>query len=108
MTYLLTIAAATLLRAVAIAADIARARVVRLRLVVQAIAGIPTSELGPYLLEVLQVNSIKIGRYCIFTIIIISIFKEGSLFSISASLPYGPPVNTDIDYYQTFFGLFYF
>ena len=23
-----------------------------------------------------------------------------------ASLPYGPPVNKDIDYYQTFFGLF--
>ena len=29
-------------------------------------------------------------------------------FSITASLPYGPPVNTDIDYYQTFFGLVYF
>ena len=23
-----------------------------------------------------------------------------------ASLPYSPPVNTDIDYYRTFFGLF--
>ena len=46
MTYLLAIAAATLLRAVAIAAAIARATVVRLRLVAQAIAGIATSDLG--------------------------------------------------------------
>ena len=46
MTYLLAIAAATLLRAVAIAAAIARATVVRLRLVAQAIAGIATRELG--------------------------------------------------------------
>ena len=30
-------------------------------------------------------------------IIIISIFKEDNVFSITASLPYGPPVNTDID-----------
>ena len=50
MTYLLAIAAATLLRAVAIAAAIARATVVRLRLVAQAIAGIATSELGLCLL----------------------------------------------------------
>ena len=47
VTYLLAIAAATLLWAVAIAAAIARATVVRLRLVVQATAGIATSELGP-------------------------------------------------------------
>ena len=40
MTYLLAIAAATLLRAVAIAAAIARATVVRLRLVARAIADI--------------------------------------------------------------------
>ena len=39
----------------------------------------------------------------IIIIIIISIFKEDNVFSIIASLPYGPPVNTDIDYYQTFF-----
>ena len=39
----------------------------------------------------------------IIIIIIISIFKEDNVFSITASLPYGPPVNTDIDYYQTFF-----
>ena len=45
MTCLLAIAAATLLRAVAVAAAIARATVVRLRLVAQAIAGIATSEL---------------------------------------------------------------
>ena len=41
-------------------------------------------------------------------IIIISIFKEDDIFSITASLPYGPPMNTDIDYYQIFFGLVYF
>ena len=46
MTYLLSIAAATLLRAVAIAAAIDRAIVVRLRLVAKAIAGIAISELG--------------------------------------------------------------
>ena len=39
---------------------------------------------------------------CHLQIIIISIFKEDNVFSITASLPYGPPVNTDIDYYQTF------
>ena len=44
----------------------------------------------------------------IIIIIIISIFKEDNVFSITASLPYGPPVNTDIDYYQTFFGLLIF
>ena len=44
----------------------------------------------------------------IIIIIIISIFKEDNVFSITASLPYGPPVNTDIDYYRTFFGLVYF
>ena len=44
----------------------------------------------------------------IIIIIIISIFKEDNVFSITASLPYGPPVNKDIDYYRTFFGLVYF
>ena len=44
----------------------------------------------------------------IIIIIIISIFKEDNVFSITASLAYGPPVNTDIDYYRTFFGLVYF
>ena len=39
----------------------------------------------------------------IMIIIIISIFKEDNVFSIAASLPYGLPVNTDIDYYRTFF-----
>ena len=52
MTYLLAIAGAMLLRAVAIAAAIARATVVRLRLVAQAIAGIATSELGHGLLKI--------------------------------------------------------
>ena len=41
-------------------------------------------------------------------IIIISIFKEDNIFSIIASLPYGPPVNTNIHYYQTFFGHLFF
>ena len=44
----------------------------------------------------------------IIIIIIISIFREDNVLSMIASLPYGPPVNTDIDYYRTFFGLFYF
>ena len=44
----------------------------------------------------------------IIMITIISIFKEDNVFSITASLPYGPQVNTDIDYYRTFFGLVYF
>ena len=44
----------------------------------------------------------------IIIIIIISIFKEDNVFSITASLPYGPPVNTDIDYYQTFSDFFMF
>ena len=47
MAYVLAIAAATLLRAVAIAAAIVRAKVVRFRIVAQAIAGIALSELGP-------------------------------------------------------------
>ena len=41
-------------------------------------------------------------------IIIISIFKEDNVFSIIASLPYGPPVNTDIDYYRNFLDFFMF
>ena len=36
-------------------------------------------------------------------IIIISIFIEDNVFSTTASLPYGPLVNTDIDYFWTFF-----
>ena len=44
----------------------------------------------------------------IIIIITISIFKEDNVLSIIASLPYGPLVNTDINYYRTFFGLFYF
>ena len=49
-----------------------------------------------------------ISQIIIIIIIIISIFKEDNVFSIAASLPYGPPVNTDIDYYRTFLGLVYF
>ena len=44
----------------------------------------------------------------IIIIIIISIFKEDNVFGIIASLPYGPPVNTDIDYYRTFSDFFMF
>ena len=44
----------------------------------------------------------------IIIIIIISIFKEDNVFSIIASLPYGPPVNTYIDYYRTFSDFFMF
>ena len=39
----------------------------------------------------------------VFIIIIISMFIEDSAFSTTASLPYGPLVNTDIDYFRTFF-----
>ena len=44
----------------------------------------------------------------IIIIIIISISKEDNVFSIIASLPYGPPVNTDMDYYRTFSDFFMF
>ena len=53
MTYLLAKAAATLLRAVAIA----RATAVRLRLVAQAIAVIATSELGLVYLSVVYLTA---------------------------------------------------
>ena len=36
-------------------------------------------------------------------IIIICIFKEDNVFSMTANLPYGPLVNTDIDYCRTVF-----
>ena len=39
---------------------------------------------------------------------IIYIFKEDNVFSKTATPPYGPPVNTDIDYYRAFlFGLLF-
>ena len=50
-----------------------------------------------------------LGRLIII-IIITSIFIEDNVFSTTASLPYGPLVNTDIDYFRTFlllFGLFH-
>ena len=40
-------------------------------------------------------------------IIIISIFKEDNVFSMTANFPYSPRVNADIEYYRTFFGLFF-
>ena len=39
----------------------------------------------------------------IIMIIIICISKEDNVFSMIASLPYGPLVNIDTDYYRTFF-----
>ena len=39
----------------------------------------------------------------IIIIIIISVFQEDDEFTMTTSLPYGHPMNTDIDYYQTFF-----
>ena len=35
----------------------------------------------------------RILKSVMWKIIIISIFKEDNVFSISASLPYGPPIN---------------
>ena len=43
------------------------------------------------------------GNIRLVFIIIISIFIEDNAFSTTASLPYGPLVNTDIDYFRTFF-----
>ena len=34
---------------------------------------------------------------------ILSIFKEDNVFNMTANLPYGPPMNTDKDYYRTIF-----
>ena len=39
----------------------------------------------------------------IIMIIIISIFKEDNISSMTANLPYSPPMNTDNDYYRPFF-----
>ena len=35
-------------------------------------------------------------------IIIISVFKEDNVFSMNANLPYGPPLNTDINHFKIF------
>ena len=40
--------------------------------------------------------------------IIISIFEEDNEFCMNASLPFGTPINIDIDYYQAFFFSFFF
>ena len=56
----------------------------------------------------LLTDVIIIVMIIIIIIIIISIFKEDNVFSIIASLPYGPSVNTDIDYYRTFSDFFMF
>ena len=68
--------------------------------------------LGNYILTSLNIRgvrnvNIKVQKpetsiiIIIIIIIIISILKEDNVFSIIASLPYGPPMNTDIDYYRT-------
>ena len=38
----------------------------------------------------------------IIIIIIISMFNKDNVFGMNANLPYGPPFNTDIDYFQAF------
>ena len=43
------------------------------------------------------------GYMYVIIIIMISIFLEDNEFSMNASLPFGPPINTDIDYYQAYF-----
>ena len=50
-----------------------------------------------------EFNTKSNHRVIIIIIIIISIFIEDNVFSTTASLPYGPQVNTDIDYFRTFF-----
>ena len=37
----------------------------------------------------------------------ISIFKEDNAISMTVNLPYGPPMNTDNDYYRIFLADFY-
>ena len=53
-----------------------------------------------------RTDTIIIIIIIIIIIMIISTFKEDNVFSMIASLPYGPPVNTDIDYYRIFFRTF--
>ena len=53
-------------------------------------------------------NNNLLQEIIIIIIIIISIFKEDNVFSMIASLPYGPLVNTDIDYFRPFFLDFFF
>ena len=45
---------------------------------------------------------ISMFDYFPFRFIIISVFQEDNISGLTTSLPYGPPMNTDIDYYQTF------
>ena len=56
----------------------------------------------------MSVNLLLTDVIIIIIIIIISIFKEDNVFSIIASLPYGPSENTDIDYYRAFSDFFMF
>ena len=51
----------------------------------------------------LSEDSDQLRHLLIIMIMIISIFKEDIVFSITANLPYGQPMNTYNDYYQTIF-----
>ena len=42
------------------------------------------------------------AQIIIIIIIMISILNEDNVLSMTAKHPYGPPMNTDIDYYRTF------
>ena len=72
-------------------------------MVVYCIGVIVMSEVAARKLKISVFYYYNNNKIIIIIIIIISIFKEDNVFSITASLPYGPPVNTDIDYYRLFF-----
>ena len=52
-----------------------------------------------------QISGERLQDHWSLVIIISSIFKEDNIFSMTANLPYGPPMNTENDYYQTFFSI---
>ena len=47
----------------------------------------------------MQIYMSVLVRKLVFIIIIISISKEDNIFIMTASLPCGPPMNTNNDYY---------
>ena len=51
-----------------------------------------------HFLSIIFKHDVHVIIIIMIIIIIISIFKEDKVFSITASLPYGPPVNKDIDF----------
>ena len=52
------------------------------------------------------VNFSYILDLLLIIVILISILLEDNVFSMTANLPYGPPMNADNDYYRTFFSNF--